>query len=263
MLQGERLNKIVEYINEKKVVTIAELCKEFKVSKPTISRDLRKLELEQLINRTYGGAMSLTRGTNFEPTYAIKENEKKAEKEAIGNCAIDLISQGETIMLDSGSTTLMLAKKMINLSNITVITNDLKIAMLLSKNEKIELVVLGGQRRKGVYSLIGPFTESLLQSLNVDKVFLGADAIDIEKGITNSNIDETNIKRTMIDISKRVIVLVDSSKFGKIAFTKVCNIDSIDEIVTDSNISQNNFNKIKESKIKIHLAKVKEGGERN
>ncbi len=256
MLKGERLYHMVEYIDDKKVVTIADLCDRFEVSKATINRDLKTLEEKRLITRTHGGAMSLTRGTRFEPIHAIKEKEKTIEKQAIGAYAMDFIKQGETVLLDSGTTTLELAKQIKNVSNITVITNDLKIAYILSQSDEIDLVVLGGQQKKGVYSLIGPFTENILNMLNIDKAFLGVDAIDVDRGITNSNIEESNIKKTIVEISKEVIVLGDSSKFGNVAFTKVSDIDMIDKIVTDSNISEEELLKFRNADVEIHIAKL-------
>jgi DeoR/GlpR family transcriptional regulator of sugar metabolism len=257
MLKGERLYNMAEYIDDKKVVTIMELCDHFKVSKATVNRDLRMLEKEKFITRTHGGAMSLTRGTRFEPIYEIKEKEKIDEKQAIGAYAVNFIKQGETILLDSGTTTLLLARQMKDLNNITVITNDLMIAYVLSEANGIDLVVLGGQHRKGVYSLIGPFTENILKELNVDKAFLGADAIDVDRGITNSNIEESNIKKSIVEISKEVIVLADSSKFGNVAFTKVCDIDSVDVIVTDFNISEKELSKFRNTNVKIYIAEKK------
>ncbi len=256
MLKGERLYKIVDYINEKKTVTINELCDFLNVSKPTINRDLKILEEEKLITRTHGGAMSLTKGTRFEPIYIVKERERILEKDAIASRASEFIKQGETIYLDSGTTTLALAKKIVGMSNITVITNDLKIAYILCSVNDIELVVLGGQQRKGVYSLLGPFAENTLKILNIDKAFLGADAIDLEKGITNSNIDESNLKKSIIEMSNEVIALTDSSKFGNVCFVKVCDIHEVNSIITDSNISKAEIKKFQYENIKLHIVEL-------
>ncbi len=256
MLQAERLEQITRYVNEKGFVSISELLKLFHVSKPTIMRDLLKLEEKYLIVRTYGGASSVRKGTTFEPRHSVKEGNAIDKKTKIALLAKKLIHPGETIVLDTGSTTLMLAKQLLHVKNITVITNDIKIAMTLSENEDIELVVLGGQKRKGVYSLVGPFTENVLQNLNVDKVFLGADAVDIDKGITNSNIDEINIKRMMIMNAKEKILLADSSKFNTIAFSKIASIDVLDTIVTDNGVNEKDILKaLSEKKVKLHIAK--------
>ncbi|MFC4619418.1 DeoR/GlpR family DNA-binding transcription regulator [Camelliibacillus cellulosilyticus] len=252
MLQIERLEKVLAFIDEKGTVNIPELTETFKVSKPTVLRDLKELEKQNLIIRVHGGAASKRRkGTNFEPKNAQKEIEAVAEKEAIAELAIKHINAGETILLDTGSTTLMLAKKMLAVKNVTVITNDIKIAMTLSEHDHIDLVVIGGQKRKGVYSLIGPFAENLLNQLNVDKVFLGADAIDFSSGLTNSNIDETNIKKTMLAVAKEKILLADSSKFNKAAFTKIADLTVLDRIITDEHISQTDIEKLTECGVAV------------
>jgi len=256
MLKGERLYKLVDYINEKKTVTINELCDYLIVSKATINRDLKVLEEEKLITRTHGGAMSLAKGTKFEPIYIVKERERTKEKDVIASLAVELIKHGETIYLDSGTTTLALAKRLKDISNMTVITNDLKIAYTLCSEDHIELVVLGGQQRKGVYSLLGPFAENTLKILNIDKAFLGADAIDINKGITNSNIDESNLKKSIIEMSNEVIALIDSSKFGNVSFVKVCEVNDVNKIITDSNISIEEVEKFESKDIKLHISNL-------
>lgn len=253
MLPIERLEKIKEYIDEKGTVTISELTEVFKVSKATILRDLKRLDEQNLIIRAHGGATKVSKGTRFEPRHALKEKEAVDKKKHIAKYAKKFIFPGETIMLDSGSTTLMLAFQILQMENITVITNDIKIAMTLTENDNIDLVVLGGQRRKGVYSLIGPFTENIISNLNVDKVFLGADAVDIEKGITNSNIDETNIKKAMIDISKEVILLADSRKFNKTAFTKIADINVLDKIITDDGLEKTDRRLLAELDVELQI----------
>lgn len=247
MLQFERIEKVLEYIDDNGAANIAELTEHFEVSKPTILRDLKELEKRDLIIRVHGGAASKRRrGTNFEPKNAIKEKDAIEQKEAIARLAKNCILSGETILLDSGTTTLALAKQMTSVKNITVITNDIKIAMTLSDNDNIELVVIGGQKRKGVCSLIGPFTENILNLINVDKVFLGADAVDFKSGLTNSNIEEINIKKTMIQVAKERILLADSSKFNKKAFAKIADVNVLDRIITDDALSEHDIKMFKE-----------------
>lgn len=255
MLPAERHEKTLSLINEKEFVTVNEIIELLGVSKPTVMRDLAKLEKQKLIFRTHGGATSVKLGTKFEPTHSMKENQSIQEKQKIAKLASQFINPGETILLDSGSTTLALAQQLLTAKDITVITNDLKVAMCLTENESIELIVLGGQKRKGVFSLIGSIPENLIINLSVDKAFLGADAIDFDKGITNSNLDEVNLKKLMINISKRVILLVDSSKFDHIAFAKVGDIDLIDDLITDNNREKENFiDGLKELNISVHIA---------
>ncbi|GGE31523.1 galactitol utilization operon repressor [Pullulanibacillus camelliae] len=257
MLPIERLEKILEYVDEKGTVNIQELTEVFNVSKPTVLRDLKELEGQDLIIRVHGGATSKRRkGTNFEPKNAVKEKEAREEKESIAEMALKHIHSGETVILDTGSTTLMLATKMLSVKNVTVITNDIKIAMILSDNDDIDLVVIGGQKRKGVYSLIGPLAENVLKQLNVDKVFLGADAVDFKKGITNSNIEELNIKRAMLSVAQENILLVDSSKFNKTGFAKIADLDILDRILTDDCISEEDVQMLQERQIMVETPRV-------
>jgi DeoR/GlpR family transcriptional regulator of sugar metabolism len=255
MLPAERLERILSYINENAFVTVNELLEKFEVSKPTIMRDLAKLETQQMIYRSHGGASSVQVGTKFEPTHSVKENKEVDKKTKIALMAKQLVNPNETILLDSGSTTLMLAKQLLTMKNLTVITNDLKIAMCLSENEDIDLVVLGGQKRKGVFSLIGSIPENLIVNLCVDKAFLGVDAIDLNKGMTNANLDEMNLKKLMIGISHKTILLVDSTKFNHTAFAKIGDIELVDHIITDDQLTDEKIiSELKERKIKLHIA---------
>jgi DeoR/GlpR family transcriptional regulator of sugar metabolism len=255
MLPEERQKRLLNFINERGFVTINNLVEMIDVSKPTIMRDLSKLEKQNMIIRTHGGATSVHAGTKYEPTHSMKEGQAVNKKKKIAMVAKSFIKPGETILLDSGSTTLMLAQQILSMRNLTVITNDLKIAICLSENEEIDLVVLGGQKRKGVFSLIGSIPESLLMNLCVDKAFLGVDAIDLERGISNSNLDEVNLKRLMLANSKEKILLVDSSKFNHIAFAKIGDIDLVDHIITDDELEDGKtISGIKDKRVKIHFA---------
>jgi len=260
MLPAERLEKIITYVNEKGFVTVNELLKMFNVSKPTIMRDLAKLENDQRILRTHGGASSIKAGTRFEPTHVMKENQEIEKKRQIAKVAKNFINPYETILLDSGSTTLMLAEQLTTMKNITVITNDLKVAMCLGGNEDIELVVLGGQKRKGVFSLIGSIPENLIVDLCIDKAFIGADAVSIDKGIMNSNLDEMNLKKLMIEQSNTKYLLVDSTKFNHSAFAKVGDIELMNHIITDEGLAEKTISELEEKHIKVHIAKDKKDG---
>jgi DeoR family fructose operon transcriptional repressor len=255
MLQDERSERIVQYVNEKGFAKIKEIMDICQVSRPTVLRDLIKLENEGYLIRTHGGAKSIRKSTAFEPKQSWKEHQNAAEKMKIAAVAKEMIELGDTILLDSGTTTLMLARALTHFKDITVITNDLMVAMTLSANEDIELVVLGGKRRKGVYSLIGPFAERILEQLNVDKAFIGADSVDLHKGITNSNIEESTIKKMILDCSKQNILLADSSKFNNVAFVKIADLDRIHTIVTDAGITEMNvLDELREKKIEIRIA---------
>lgn len=257
MLRDERTERILEYVTQNGFAKIQDIMDICKVSRPTVLRDLIKLEQEGLLIRTHGGAKSIRKSTAFEPRHSWKENQNAQEKKKIAALAKDLVEDGDTILLDSGTTTLMLARELATLKNITVITNDIMIAMTLSGNDDISLVMLGGQRRKGVYSLIGPFAEMILGQLNVDKTFIGADSVDLERGVTNSNIEEINIKKMIIGISKQNILLADSSKFNNVGFVKVADIEQIQTIVTDDGICKMGalLDQLQERNIDVRIAR--------
>lgn len=255
MLPAERQERIVDFVNKAGFISITKLIELLQVSKPTIMRDLSKLEQQQKLIRTYGGAASLKRGTRFETRHAVKEEHEITKKRQIAALAKQMIHPGETILLDSGSTTLALAKELMMIKNVTILTNDIKIAMVLCSNDAIELVMLGGYRRRGVYSLVGPLTEHMLDILNVDKAFLGTDAIDLKRGLTNSNIYEQGIKQKMIAAGKETFLLADSTKFQKVAFSKMSTIDIFDHVITDDGLTDDELiQSIQERGINLQIA---------
>lgn len=236
MLPAERHQKILEMIQLNGSMTVAELAKETSVSIPTIRRDLLKLERLGLVSRTHGGAVSVERGTSFEPLYWHKRRVNMAEKERIAKRAASLVKEGETLMLDSGSTTFCLARELHAKRNITVITNDLLIANELGRDPRVSVLVLGGAVRAGYFSIVGGFTEEMLRQLSVDKAFLGADAVHPERGVTNATQEEVPIKRLMIQASKQAYLLADHSKFGSARLCKVADLDCFAGIITDTGI---------------------------
>src|SRR5690606_3920598 len=161
MLKEERTERILQYVTQHGFARIQEIMELCNVSRPTAVRDLIRMENEGKLIRTHGGARAIRKTATFEPRHRWKEGQHAEEKKKIAALAKELVEEGDTVLLDSGTTTLMLARELASFKNITVITNDIMIAMTLSANDDIQLVMLGGQRRKGVYSLIGPFAEML------------------------------------------------------------------------------------------------------
>lgn len=256
MLREERTERILQYVTQHGFARIQEIMELCNVSRPTAVRDLIRMENEGLLIRTHGGARAIRKTATFEPRHRWKESQHAEEKKKIAALAKELVEEGDTVLLDSGTTTLMLARELASFKNITVITNDIMIAMTLSANDDIQLVMLGGQRRKGVYSLIGPFAEMLMNQLNVDKAFIGADSVDLNRGITNSNIEEITLKKTILDISQRNILLVDSSKFNNVGFVKVADLDRIHTIITDGGIRHKDslLEQLQEMNIDVRIA---------
>lgn len=238
MLTEERRALILRKINENQFVQVTDLADKFGVTQVTIRRDLDTLHEDGLCIRKHGGAISNKPGVMLEMPYNIKRHEMVAEKHRIAKYAIDLINDGETFILDSGSTIYALALLLKTKVRITVTTNDLMIAVKLAENPKINLICTGGMVRASVYSLEGSLTETVIHNMRVDKTFLGADAIFQDGTVSNVNMQEVNIKRAMIKASDQTILLADSSKFSKKGFYKICDLKDIDILITDKGISE-------------------------
>lgn len=239
MFVKERQQKILEILNENKSIRVDKVAKLLNVSECTIRRDLKELEQNKLLERTHGGAIIPDR-TSFEPSFYDKEKEKSKEKVLIGKYAANMIKENDTVILDSGTTTLEIARN-IHSENITVITNSVNIAHELCNKKGIELIVTGGNLRPKTRAMVGPITEEMLKKFRVDKAFIGANGISIKDGITTPNFIEAQTKKTMIDVSNEVIVVADSSKFNKRSFAIVESLEKIDSIVTTNDIDNDIF----------------------
>jgi len=218
------------------VTRTKELSRSFNVSIATIRRDLAQLERRGLLRRTRGGALLPQKGQDpYEVPYELKSSLKLHEKIRIAEAAACLIKPGDTVILDSGSTTFQLAKRIKGMS-ITVIALDVILASELARGGNADVVVIGGQVRRGFYSIVGRPAEEMLKTMHVAKTFLSADSVHLETGVTNVTLAEAPIKDLAIKAAREVILVVDSSKFGQIAPFKVCDLESVDHIITDSGL---------------------------
>ncbi len=227
----ERKRKLIEYINEKRRVTVPLLCTDFSVSSATIRNDLRELDEAGFITRTHGGAIKRSR-TGNEPVIEkrISGNE---EKKIIARKALSCIEDGDTIILDTGTTTTELARILDKKKNITIVTNDLNIAAILEETDNHEVLVIGGLLRKGFHCTINHGTASLLGALSVDKAFMGANSFSLERGASTPNLSHAEMKQQMITIASRVIVLCDHRKLETDSFMNFAVSDDIDLLITD------------------------------
>jgi DeoR/GlpR family transcriptional regulator of sugar metabolism len=169
----------------------------------------------------------------------MKQNERLTQKAAIAAAACALVNDGDTILLDSGTTTYQLASTLRVRQGLTVITNDLHIGSLLATYPDLRLIVTGGELLGGVFTLLGAQAVELVQGLSVTWTFLGADAIDVAGGITNTNLVEVPLKRAMLVAAQHPIVLADSSKFGHRALARVADIADVEQIITDNELPEN------------------------
>lgn len=236
MLPAQRQARIVQRLQEDGFVEIAELSRQLGADRSTIRRDLRQLEQRALVRRTRGGALAGPASGEHDIPYEVKRIERTPEKQAIGDYAASLVQDGEAVLLDSGSTTFRIAQALRQRNNLSVVTNDLNVAMCLADSAGVQLVVTGGILLESVYTLVGPRTVEELRGLHVDRAFLGADAIHHDAGITNVTFVEVEVKRAMIDAAHQVVVVADSSKFEHRALAPVVPLDRIDLIVTDNGL---------------------------
>jgi DeoR family transcriptional regulator of aga operon len=244
----------LQQINEKGQVFVKELGLQFKVSEVTIRNDLEQLEKKNMLIRARGGAMKIERGVGIDYKLSEKDKLHSEEKARIGKKAVQLIKENDTIILDSGTTTMEIAKNLDQFNDITVICNALNIISHLIQHKNINLIMPGGYLRKNSLSFAGPLAERNLQNLFVDKVFLGVDGFDTMHGIYTPNIDEAHFDEIMIKISKEVIVACDSSKFLRRSFAYICGISSIHYVITDDRIPEEDKKRLEDTGIKVIIA---------
>jgi DeoR family transcriptional regulator of aga operon len=243
--------KILEVLNSEGQVTVSELSKKFNVSEVTIRNDLSHLAGKELLIKTRGGGLKAQRvGIDQHLNDKAKINSK--EKQAIGKKAAELINENDTIIIDSGTTTIEIAKNLSRIKNLTVITNALNIVSQLIRDE-IKVIVLGGILRTASLSLTGPIGENSIKNFYCDKCFLGVDGIDSQSGIYTPNLEEAHLNRMMINASKEVIIVTDSNKFKRKSFAHIAPITKIDMVVTDSKIPEDEFKNLQSMGIKVIL----------
>lgn len=235
----ERQQALLAYVEQHKKATVAELCQLYKVSTATIRNDLREMEKLMLVTRTHGGVLIRSK-TGFEMMAQEKATRNHDEKVRIARLALAQIEDGDTLLLDTGTTTLELAKLLGERERLSVITNDLLIAMTLEEMPSIvNLFIIGGAVRQKLHCVIPSTNNTGLSDLIVDKAIMGANGFTIKNGATTPDIRQASLKREMIACASNVILLVDSKKFGRDTFAKFAEISEISIFVTDE-ISEEN-----------------------
>jgi len=199
----------------------------------TIRRDLDALARAGHVHRTHGGARLPPDAIDLP--YRLRQSERLAAKQAIGRVAAALVGDGESVAIDSGSTTYELAAQL-RARDLTIVTNDLRIARLVSDYPGVRLLVTGGELLRSTHSLFGDRAVSFVEELSVDRTFLGADAIEATSGITNTNTLEIPLKRALVGIAGSTVVLADSSKFGRRTLVRVAEIAEVDRMITDDEL---------------------------
>ncbi|MUK88722.1 DeoR family transcriptional regulator [Ornithinibacillus sp. L9] len=245
MQPTERREWVMQQVRENGKVEIEVLSAELNVSPMTIRRDLDQLEEEGKVIRIHGGAV-LPKPLITETPFFAKESRRIEQKRMIAQKALSYIKEGQTIILDSGTTTLELARLLRNRENITVITNDIKIAAELV-DSSLKVIVTGGELQNDVGALFGPQTHQFLKNIHVDLFFLGAHAIDVQAGVTSPTFEKSLVKQLMIQAAESTLLVADSSKIDQKAFSKVCNLSELTGFITDQDISDTMKNELSDS----------------
>lgn len=228
----ERHQYIIKEINDKGHISVVELCESLHVSSVTIRKDLQFLEDSRLLFRTHGGA---TRHNPYQTDRPVNEKEKihESEKVLIGRAGASLVSKNDSIIIGSGTTTQFLAREINPIGTLTVVTSALNVTLELLKHQNVDVIQLGGSVRSTSSSVVGQYANNILDNFFCSKLFLGVDGIDLDYGISTTNAQEATLNQKMINVAQKVIVLADSSKFGRKSFGKIADFSKIDTIISD------------------------------
>ncbi|AFL84289.1 transcriptional regulator of sugar metabolism [Belliella baltica DSM 15883] len=252
MTIAERHKFILDRLNEAGIVHVADLSKELDVTVVTVRKDLKLLEDKGLLYRSHGSATLTSPYVNDKPV-----NEKKLvrveEKMKIAQAAVELVETDEAIIIGSGTTVVSFAQMLPKNQKLTVLTAAMNVTLALIDAAEVEIVQLGGVVRKSSSSVVGNYAEEMMRNFACSKLFLSVDGISLDFGLTTSHMMEAHLNAQMIQSVQKTIVLVDSSKFGKKGFGKICNLEDIDMIITDEGIPEHYKEKIEEMGIEVRV----------
>lgn len=249
----ERKQIIMEMLNDKQRIVVPELCTLFNTSPATIRNDLNELQQAGLLKRTHGGAI-LNKQVSHENAF-VQEVDHLAEKQAIAKYALTLVNDGDTIVIDTGTTTMELAKLLHAKKRLTIVVNDIKIAAELERSCDANIVFIGGYMRRGLHCTVGPLARAALTDIKVDKAFIATNGLTID-GLSTPDMYQADIKKMMIQIADHTIVLADSSKFGSSAFQLFARLDDFDTLITDDGADPDSLSPFREHGINVEAIPV-------
>jgi DeoR family transcriptional regulator of aga operon len=253
MMAEERRTQILQIVRMEGRAKVNDLASRFSTSGVTIRNDLNELQERGLLLRSHGGAvladMILRESSVQERLKAHSE-----EKRRIGAMAATLIQDGETIILDSGTTTLELARQMKNKQSLHIITNGVNIAAELLDARGVQIIIVGGTVRSDSASTIGRSTEDMLDQFSADKFFLSGAGCDPDFGVSGANLEETMVNRTMLRISREIILVADASKFSKRSMSRIAKFSEIDTIISDTSLREETQDRLRSLGCSLMLA---------
>lgn len=238
MLARQRQAYILDRIREDGAVKVADLVRELGVSDMTVRRDLEALHLLGLLEKVHGGATTPPDGSLFEPGFAIKSALQEREKTAIASAAARLIEPGSAIALSAGTTTHALARRLVEIPGLTVVTNSVPVAEVLYRAGRPDhTIILTGGVRTPSDALVGPFAVAAIRTVHLDQVFMGVHGMETRTGFTTPNILEAETDRALVEAGRRLIVLADHTKWGMVGISSFARLDQADVLVTDAGLA--------------------------
>lgn len=253
MLPNQRRDKILELLKEDGSAKVIDLARIFKVTEVTVRQDLEKLEKDGLISREHGGAYIKDIQDQVR-TFSLTHQENLDKKELIAHKCMEFIESGDSIILDSGSTTTEIAKKLKGFKNLTVITNALNIATMLGTEPGIDLIVTGGEFKPPTLSLTGQKAADFFKGIYVQKLFLATAGLSLKAGLTYPSISDIVVKKAMIDAAETVYLVADSTKIGKSSFASLGALSLINYIITDAGIEAHHKALLQDNDIELIIA---------
>lgn len=253
MLANQRRDKILELLQEDGSAKVIDLAKIFKVTEVTVRQDLEKLEKDGLLVREHGGAF-LKNVKDQVSSFSLAHQDNMDKKELIAQKCLEFIAAGDTIILDSGSTTTEIAKKLKGIKRLTVITNALNIALMLGAEPGIEVIMTGGEFKPPTLSLTGQKAADFFKGINVQKLFLATAGISLKAGLTYPSISDLVVKKAMLDAAETTYLVADSTKIGMSAFASLGALSLIDYIITDAGIDDSHRKLFKDNEIELIIA---------
>lgn len=257
LIPAARRAKALELLRRHGAVSIQRLAEEMSISVSTARRDVDFLTAAGYLERAHGGAiLGMRSRTTFEPTSDITEQVARQAKIAIGRRAASLIEDGQSVVLDSSSTVLEAAHALVERDlSLTVVTNDLRIAMAFRTSPKVQLIVPGGQVRSGSFTLIGSAASALIRTLHADLALIGVHSLANLRP-SETSVEVASVKRNLIEAAHRVLLLLDSSKFERPAFCEICPIQTIHEVICDDGMAPENRRGLEQLGIRVTLVPV-------
>lgn len=250
MLIEERRQHVLHLLQREGRVLVSELSDKLNISRITIRKDLDYLENKGLVQRTHGGALAPSDGALLDPSLKEKEGKQLKEKQRIAEAAARLVSDGQCVLLDSGTTTTAIARALREFTSLTIVTNAVNIAGELT-NTNFDVLLTGGMLRKSSFSLVGPQAEEMLREIHADILFLGVDGFDPLVGLTTPNVLESRVNRAMVQAAYKVVAVCDSTKFKRRSLALIVPPSAIHTVITDNQISAADADALRNAGIEV------------